>query len=116
MGGIGRVDRCRQRAAAIVFPSLQGVGVKEQHPHCHDGLHIPPPHCRPPRHRPASGPAAEGGGLLHLTAPGTGEDRMVRGRETQDRTPLWVLYGDRGQRCHVGVMVVVHSLLFFSSF
>ena len=57
------------------LPSLQGVGIEEQHPHCHGRLHVPPPHRRPPRDHPTPGPAAEGGGLLHLTAPGTGEDR-----------------------------------------
>lgn len=54
---------------------LQGMGVEEQHPHCHGCVHVPPPHRRPPRNRPAPGPAAEGGGLLHVAASGTGEDK-----------------------------------------
>lgn len=57
--------------------SLQGVGAEEQHPHCNGRLHVPPPGRGPPRDRPAAGPAAEGGGLLHLAAAGTGEDRSL---------------------------------------
>lgn len=81
--------------------SPQGVAAEEQPPGGYGRVHVPAPHRRPPRYRPAAGPAAEGGGLLHRPAAGAGEHNTVGGwhRVGVPRVPCGDMGVARGRVC-----------------